>query len=85
MGRYFICTDIICRADRLRCRVMGIYGHADHSHSAEFLHEVSNKVNASDVPIIMGGDFNLTRAAHDKNNDMINWTIMDLFNEHIAS
>jgi hypothetical protein len=64
---------------------MGIYGPADHSRSAEFLQEISNKVEASDVPIIMGGDFNLIRAAHDKNNDMINWTRMDLFNEHIAS
>jgi hypothetical protein len=39
-GRYFICTDIFCRADRLRCRVMGIYGPVDHSRSAEFLLEI---------------------------------------------
>jgi mannosylglycoprotein endo-beta-mannosidase len=84
-GRFFICTDIICRADRLRCRVMGIYGPADHSRSAEFLQEVTSKVNSSTVPIIMGGDFNLIRAAHDKNNDRINWSRMDLFNEHIAA
>jgi endonuclease/exonuclease/phosphatase family metal-dependent hydrolase len=84
MGRYFICTDIICRADRLRCRIMGIYEPAGHSRSAEFLQEVSNKVNATDVPIIMGGDFNLIWAAHEKNNDKINWTRMDFFNEHIA-
>jgi hypothetical protein len=63
---------------------MGIYGPADHSRSAEFLQEISNKVNSADTPIIMGGDFNLIRAAHDKNNDRINWTRMDLFNEHIA-
>jgi hypothetical protein len=62
-GRYLICTDIICRADQLRYRVMGIYGPADHSRSAEFLQEISNKVDILDVPIIMGGDFNLIRAA----------------------
>jgi exonuclease III len=84
-GRYFISTDIICRADKLRCKVMGIYGPADHSRSADFLQEISNKVDASEVPILMGGDFNLIRAAHDKNNDRVNWARIDLFNEHIAS
>jgi hypothetical protein len=33
----------------------------------------------------MGGDFNLIRAACDKNNDNLNWRLMDLFNEHIAA
>jgi endonuclease/exonuclease/phosphatase (EEP) superfamily protein YafD len=63
---------------------MGIYGPADHTFSAAFLEEVSSKVANTDLPIIMGGDFNLLRRAQDKNNDRVNWARLELFNDHIG-
>jgi hypothetical protein len=33
----------------------------------------------------MGGDFNLIRAAEDKNNSNPNWSLIDLFNNYIAT
>jgi hypothetical protein len=32
----------------------------------------------------LGGDFNLIRAAEDKNNNNLNWPVIDLFNDNIA-
>jgi hypothetical protein len=66
-GRYYIKASIICHADRTRLEVIGIYGPADHALSAGFLEEISNKIVAAEAPLIIGGDFNLLRAAHDKN------------------
>jgi endonuclease/exonuclease/phosphatase family metal-dependent hydrolase len=83
-GRFFICTDIICRADRLRCRVMGIYGPADHSRSTYFLQELEGRVDTSQFPIMLMGDFNLIRGAQDKNNNNINWALVNLFDDAIA-
>jgi hypothetical protein len=65
--------------------IIGIYGPADHGRSRAFLEEVSTKVARTNTPLLMGGDFNLIRAACDKNNDHLNWRLMDLFNEHIAA
>jgi hypothetical protein len=68
----------------LKLEIMGIYGPADHASSGCFLEEISGKVAQSNLPIIMGGDFNLTRIPEDKNNDRINWPRLELFNDHIA-
>jgi hypothetical protein len=78
-------ASVIYRADRARLDVVGIYGPADHIPSAGLLEEISNKIAAADAPLIVGGDFNLIRASHDKNNDRINWARLDLFNEHIVN
>jgi exonuclease III len=85
LGQYFISASILCRADNFKMEVMGVYGPADHSHSHEFFEEISARVAASDLPILMGGDFNLLRDAADKSNDRINWARMDAFNDNIAN
>jgi exonuclease III len=84
-GRHFVSVDVILRAARLTLRIFGIYGPADHALSASFLQELSNKVENTTMPIIMGGDFNLIRSDQDKNNDRINWPRLELFNNHIAA
>jgi hypothetical protein len=83
-GRHFVSVDVILRTARLTLRIFGIYGPADHALSAAFLQELSLKVENTTLPIIMGGDFNLLRTEHDKNNDRINWPRLELFNNHIA-
>jgi exonuclease III len=49
-----------------------------------FLEKLVEKCNRTNVPIVMGGDFNLIRGRGDKNNQNINWGMVDLFNEFIA-
>jgi exonuclease III len=85
LGRYFISASILSRADRFKLEVMGVYGPADHAFSPVFLQEISDKVAASELPILMGGDFNLLRDAADKSNDRVNWARMEAFNENIAN
>ena len=55
---------------------------------AEFLLELTKLVGAkraTNMPLIVGGDFNLIRSGADKNNDNINWPRVAMFNNAIAS
>jgi endonuclease/exonuclease/phosphatase family metal-dependent hydrolase len=83
-GQFFISATVFYRAVNLRLEIMGIYGPADHSHSHTFLAEISNKINNTESPMLVGGDFNLIRSGTDKNNDNINWARVDMFNEAIG-
>ena len=42
-------------------------------------------VSAAQIPLMVGGDFNLIRLGADKNNDNINWPRVAMFNNAIAS
>ena len=64
---------------------MVVYGPVDHSLSPIFLDEISNKVEACTLPLVIGGDFNLLRSPADKNNNIFSWTLADAFNEFISS
>jgi hypothetical protein len=84
MGSYFLSATILCKADRTKLMIMGIYGPADHARSNDFLSEISQKIAQVEVPVLMGGDFNLLRDAEDKNNNRITWARLDAFNDAIA-
>jgi hypothetical protein len=85
IGSFFISASVLRRADRMKLEIMGIYGPTDHASSVHFLDEISNKVARSNLPIIMGGDFNLMCIPEDKNTDRINWARLDLLNDHISN
>jgi exonuclease III len=72
MGQFYLSTSILNRANKRIVTIIGIYGPADHGRSGAFLEEVSAKVARTNTPLLMGGDFNLIRAACDKNNDRLN-------------
>ena len=50
--------------------VLVVYGPADHSLSALFLDEISDKIDPYTLPLLIGGDFNLLHSPSDKNNDI---------------
>jgi hypothetical protein len=81
MGQFYLSTSILNRANKRIVTIIGIYGPADHGRSGVFLEEISAKVARTNTPLLMGGDFNLIRAACDKNNDRLNWRLVDLFND----
>jgi endonuclease/exonuclease/phosphatase (EEP) superfamily protein YafD len=64
---------------------MLIYGPADHSRTEEFLSELEREVLACQLPIVVGGDFNLIREVQDKNNSNLNWPRIHRFNDVIAA
>ena len=68
--------------------IIQVYGPADHARSAEFLGELQAKfttVTAAALLLLVGGDFNLIRSGADKNNGIINWSRVAMFNNAIAS
>jgi hypothetical protein len=82
-GQFFLSLAVLHRVSNKKLEIIGIYGPADHARSRGFLDEISAKVARCTLPIFMGGDFNLIRAAEDKNNDNLNWPLIDLFNNTI--
>ncbi|KAK1669324.1 hypothetical protein QYE76_057483 [Lolium multiflorum] len=84
-GQFYISVVVLHRATNRTMDFIGIYGPADHGRSSLFLQEISDKIAATPRLLIMGGDFNLIRAAEDKNNSNLNWPLMDLFNANIAA
>jgi hypothetical protein len=71
-GTFFICATILQRNIKLKWCFVLVYGPADHSRTTEFLGELVDKVEGYNLPIVVGGNFNLIRRAGDKSNDCIN-------------
>ncbi|KAE8797229.1 hypothetical protein D1007_27660 [Hordeum vulgare] len=70
-GVFFIVATVRHHVSGLSWVVGCVYGPADHTRSAEFLSELIDLVGvkgATNLPRIMGGDFNLIRSGTDKNN-----------------
>ncbi|XP_071683729.1 uncharacterized protein [Lolium perenne] len=83
-GEFFLSAKLYHRPTKFKCEFIGVYGPADHSRSASFLQELEGRVDNSQFPIMLMGDFNLIRGAQDKNNSNINWALVNLFNDAIA-
>ena len=82
VGSFFISVTIKHRVSLASWTIVCVYGPAD------FLGEIQDLVGAkqaADIPIVLGGDFNLIRSEADKNNHNINWPRVNLFNNTIAA
>ena len=88
VGVFLLSATIKHRVSGLSWVVVCVYGPADHSRSPAFLLELTNLVGAKrdiNLPVVVGGDFNLIRSGADKNNAHIDWTRVSLFNNAIAA
>jgi hypothetical protein len=65
--------------------VLVVYGLAQHDRLELFLEELKQKCLRIDVLVVLGGDFNLIRGKGYKNNNNIDWRLIDLFNNFIAT
>lgn len=63
--------------------VVVVYGPANHSQSQLFLDEISLKVASSNLPLLIGCDFNLLRSPSNKNNSNFSWARANAFNDII--
>jgi exonuclease III len=84
-GRFFLSATVMHRNARFKFELIGVYGPADHAMSALFLAELESKVQSSQFPVVIIGDFNLIQGPQDKNNNNINWPLVNAFNECIAN
>jgi hypothetical protein len=55
------------RLTNFRYWVVDVYGPAHHDSSADFILELSDTCSQEDLPLLMGGDFNLIRSNKDIN------------------
>ena len=65
VGIFFIAANIRVRASLRELVIVQVYGPADHSRSVEFLGELEAKVrevSVAQLPLLVGGDFNLIRS-----------------------
>lgn len=87
-GSFFVAAMIRHSVSRIIWVVVCVYGPADHARSVIFLDEVTALVGAKraiNLPLVVGGDFNLIHSGADKNNDRVDWTSVSMFNNAIAA
>jgi hypothetical protein len=83
-GQFFLSASLLHCESRFKFEMIGAYGPADHSHSAQFLSELEAKIQSCTIPVVVLGDFNLIRGVQDKNKANINWGLVNAFNDCIA-
>jgi hypothetical protein len=64
-------------------RVVAIYGPAYEENKKEFIDELHCIMGCWDGPTLLGGDFNIVRNQREKSNGVINFNLVELFNEWI--
>ena len=68
--------------------VVGIHGGLRACRSfayPPFLDDLSNKIETCNIPLLIGGDFNLLRSPVDKNNANFSWPLANAFNDFISN
>ncbi|XP_073361214.1 uncharacterized protein [Aegilops tauschii subsp. strangulata] len=84
-GEFFVSMEVFERALNFKWEIIAVYGPADHRRSEAFLAELRRKVTSAQLPVVVGGDFNLIRTEEDKSNNLVNFPRMQMFNDYIAN
>jgi len=71
------------KKDGFKWMLLNIYGPAHDDRKLEFLEEIQEKVLSSDIPMILGGDFNLVRRVEEKSSRNVDTHLMEAFNDMI--
>jgi hypothetical protein len=82
-GEFFQSCILIMKSDGFQWMLVNIYGPAHDDKKLEFLEEIQNKVLSSELPILIGGDFNLVRKVEDKSSGNVDIHLMEAFNDMI--
>jgi exonuclease III len=82
-GEFLLTAQVCMKATRFIFEFVGVYGTADHGHSLAFLLELESTIARSAFTVFVAGDFNLIHGRADKNNDNIDWQLVNLFNDCI--
>jgi hypothetical protein len=82
-GEFYQSCTLTMKSDGFQWMLLNIYGPAHDDRKIEFLEEIQNKVLSSDLPMMLGGDFNLVRKVEEKSSGNVDGHLMDAFNEMI--
>lgn len=70
-------------ADGFECEIINVYGPVQDDKKMDFLEEINSKIQSSQKPLLVGGDFNLVRKISEKSCGLVDHRFMDAFNEMI--
>ena len=83
MGIFFQSCTLTMKADKFVWKLFNIYGPAHDDRKLDFIDEIQSAVESSEIPVLLGGDFNLIRRIEEKSSGNVNYLLMDAFNEMI--
>ncbi|KAE8807639.1 putative anion transporter 2, chloroplastic [Hordeum vulgare] len=73
---FYVSMELFEWALNFKWEVIAVYSPADHCRSTAFLAELKRKVEAAQLSVVVGGDFNLFRSDADKSNNLVNFLRM---------
>jgi hypothetical protein len=78
-----VAVNVVNKIDGFAWKLVVVYGTAYYDFNMEFIAELHYIMEASNLPTLIGGDFNLVRSSQEKSNGVVNanWTM--LFNDWI--
>ena len=66
-GRYILQLDLFDKNKNCSWALMTVYGAAHDEQKPEFIAELSSMCHSSNIPYLVGGDFNIIRHGGEKN------------------
>lgn len=82
-GEFYQSLKLMMKRDGLGWELINIYGLAHDDRKRDFLEELLNKVQNTEHPMLLGGDFNLVRRIDEKSSGNVDIHLMDAFNNVI--
>ena len=85
MGDFAVKFRVRSKADGFNWALVAVYGAAQPELKAEFLADLVRICGSEQLPILVGGDFNIIRRREEKNNDNFAGRWLFMFNTIIES
>jgi len=80
VGRFIQCLSVKSKEDWFSWGIINVYGPVQVDLKPEFLRELMEMILSLEVPVIVGGDFNLVRDSSEKSTGNVNSSLVSLFN-----
>jgi hypothetical protein len=68
-GDYYVKFHLCNKLDNFKWALVVVYGPTQDEHKERFLAELVNMCSHENLPLVMGGDYNILRHQSEKNND----------------
>jgi hypothetical protein len=77
-GVFFVKFHLCNKEDSFKWALVAVYGPTQEDQKPTFLSELVNMGSRENLPLLVGGDFNILRSRDEKNNDNFNerWSFL---------